>query len=160
MGKEMEGEWRVIPSHPDYMVSEYGDVRRIDNNHLMKPYFKRGYVHILIRINKKRIPKAVHIFVAEAFIGPRPDGYHVHHKNHKKTPNHYTNLEYLSPYNHINEHQGEMQFLNRKLTPQDVIKIRSLYKGGDYTQKQLGNLFGVSNVQVHKIVRRKDWKQI
>jgi len=42
----------------------------------------------------------------------------------------------------------------------DVLKIRELHKQGDMTNRQIGNLFGLSKSHVGFIVRRIIWKHI
>jgi len=44
-----------------------------------------------------------------------------------------------------------------KLKCDDVKKIRKLYKTGDYSQSELGKLFGVSQTNISQIVRRLIW---
>jgi hypothetical protein len=44
----------------------------------------------------------VHILVAQAFIGDRPKGFHVNHKDGCKTNNSASNLEYCSHKDNIN----------------------------------------------------------
>jgi hypothetical protein len=40
--------------------------------------------------------KEVHVLVAEVFLGPRPNGAEINHKNGIKADNHYRNLEYTT----------------------------------------------------------------
>ena len=44
-----------------------------------------------------------------------------------------------------------------KLTEAEVIKIRKMYKSGQYKQKQLAKMFGVSAKQISVITTRKQW---
>lgn len=44
-----------------------------------------------------------------------------------------------------------------KLKCKEVKKIRELYKNSEYNQSELGNIFGVSQATVGKIVRRITW---
>jgi DNA-binding MarR family transcriptional regulator len=44
-----------------------------------------------------------------------------------------------------------------KLTEQEVSEIRRLYASGEFTQRVLGDLYGVSISQVGRIVRRVRW---
>jgi hypothetical protein len=46
-----------------------------------------------------------------------------------------------------------------RLTWSDVEKIRDLYETGKYTQKQLGNCFGVPQTQISRIVRGASWRE-
>ena len=47
-----------------------------------------------------------------------------------------------------------------KLREQDVILIRELYLTLRYTQRELGEMFGVANSTISQIVNRKRWKHI
>ena len=44
-----------------------------------------------------------------------------------------------------------------KLNEDDIMKIRSLYRGGNYTQAQIAGLFNVSNKEISLIVLYKRW---
>lgn len=44
------------------------------------------------------------------------------------------------------------------LNEKDVIKIRSLYKVGNVTYKDLGEMFGVRSTTIAKIITRINWK--
>ena len=46
---------------------------------------------------------------------------------------------------------------NSHLTWRDVKRIRELYATNEYSQKSLGSMFGVCQVQVGEIVRHKSW---
>ena len=48
----------------------------------------------------------------------------------------------------------------RKLTYQEVQKIRRLYESGFYTQAYLACEFGVSASTINKVVHRETWKQV
>lgn len=47
-----------------------------------------------------------------------------------------------------------------KLTPDDVREIRGMYATGEYTQRQIGDLYGVTKTQIGHIVRRKQWADV
>ena len=55
--------------------------------------------------------------------------------------------------------QGEKQWAS-KLTTEDVLKIRQLQSEGKFTQRQLGNIFQVTESQISHIVHRKEWTHI
>lgn len=52
--------------------------------------------------------------------------------------------------------RGERQ-PTHKLTEAEVLKIRSLYAGGNVSQDELGRRFGVGQAQVGRIIRRERW---
>jgi len=47
-----------------------------------------------------------------------------------------------------------------KLVESDAIKIRELYKTGNYSRIELGKMFGVSDKNIHPIVNRETWKHV
>ena len=99
-------EWRVIPSFPNYEVSDYGRVRRRvpgPNTHLGKILKtspdRKGYLVFCPFANGVRVTRRVHHLVAEAFIGVRPKGVGgqcIRHLNGKKQDNRPINLAYGS----------------------------------------------------------------
>ena len=54
---------------------------------------------------------------------------------------------------------GEQQGLS-KLTEEQVLEIRSRYAAGDISQRKLGGEFGVSQVTIGAITRRRTWTHI
>ena len=47
-----------------------------------------------------------------------------------------------------------------KLTAEQVLEIRRLYKLDGYTQSELGRRYGIGQQHVSKIVRRQTWDHI
>lgn len=45
----------------------------------------------------------------------------------------------------------------KKLTPERVREIRSLYASGLYSQQQLAQKFHVAQMTISKIIRRETW---
>lgn len=56
-------------------------------------------------------------------------------------------------------HPGE-QSVQSKLKTEQVIEIINLYKTNNYSQEQLGEMFGVEKTQVHQIITGKGWKHL
>lgn len=93
-----QGErWRVAPkTKGHYAVSSHGRVvRLVGGGHgtrpgrILKPVpnGKRagGYLTVNLCIEGESTTHNLHTLVAEAFIGPRPDGYEIHHRDHEVT---------------------------------------------------------------------------
>ena len=57
--------------------------------------------------------------------------------------------------NHFGERSGMS-----KLSCKKVIRIRELYSSGEYTQEEIGNMFGVHRTNICQIVNRDTWKHI
>jgi DNA-binding transcriptional regulator LsrR (DeoR family) len=47
-----------------------------------------------------------------------------------------------------------------KLTEDDVLEIRRLYAVGDCTQGELAERFDVAQATIHRVVRRRNWRNI
>ena len=85
---------RLIPGFDDYCVSEEGKVFRIKNDSLseLRTYVCGGHNCIKLRGKKFYIDN----LVAFIFLGGKPEGYKVFHKNKNKLDDKIENLIYLS----------------------------------------------------------------
>ena len=99
----MQEEWRDIPGFPSYKISNLGRVQGIRVPILKQYTSTRGGNYPFVDLrgwdaegNHKRRLALVHILVAEAFIGPRPKGTVVNHKDHNRKNACVSNLEYIT----------------------------------------------------------------
>jgi len=105
----MREEWRAVPGYEGlYEVSDRGRVRSLDRTVLAADGPRRykgkirrlqlqsGYPFVRLCRAGEYLDIAVHRLVAAAFIGPRPDGLHVNHRDGVKTNNAPANLEYVT----------------------------------------------------------------
>lgn len=131
-----------------------------------------GYRTVRLAKNKKATTLKIHSLVAETFIGPRPDGTEINHKDGCKTNNRVENLEYVTR----SENQKHAYRLGLKtvavyepdrgedgsnaiLTTDQVIEMRRLRKEG-MLFRQLAKRFGVSFVCAWDAVKGKTWKHL
>lgn len=119
----MREEWRTIPGYPGYEVSNYGNTWSNKTKKILKTYTRGGYVSVtLCKKGRKPVNMYVHVVVALAFIGPRPAGMVVHHKNSDRTDARLINIEYVTrnENNRLSVHRkksytnGDLFFLSRK----------------------------------------------
>lgn len=92
-------EWRIVPGFPKYEASSLGRIRRLTGKRTKKRH-KWIYYYYGYRKNTGYFfvgKKAVHDLVTAAFIGPKPPGKQVNHKDGVKTNNVPENLEYVTP---------------------------------------------------------------
>nr|QBK85227.1 MAG: HNH endonuclease [Iridovirus LCIVAC01] len=92
-----EEEWKpVIINNEDikYKVSSLGRIQN-PKERFLRGSVKEGYIYISL-YNGKRIDKALHRIVMEAFVGPIPDNMTVDHINRKRDDNRLCNLRYAS----------------------------------------------------------------
>lgn len=91
--------WRAIPGYEgEYEVSDDGRVRNVRTMHVLRPSLNGpGYRQVNLHVDGVRKTRAVHALVAEAFIGPRPDGLVTRHLDGDELNNHPSNLVYGTP---------------------------------------------------------------
>ena len=78
-----------------YQINEYGEIRRVDNFKLLRPYItNKGYKAIDLYKDGIRTKFLIHRLVALHFV-PNPNNYPiVLHKDNVKLNTHYSNLEW------------------------------------------------------------------
>jgi hypothetical protein len=103
--------------------------------------------------------------VAEAFLGPIPNGREVNHKNGVKTDNRAGNLEYMTRRENL-QHAKRLGLLDNegernpmaKLTAEQVLQIRSRYRfGGGPGYKALAAEYGVTWEAVRNLIKGQSW---
>jgi hypothetical protein len=88
--RDMKEIWK--PINEKYLVSSWGRIKG-PRKTTYGSVGSRGYMQICI----SRSTLNIHVLVAEAFLGPRPRGYHICHKDGDKTNNKIENLRYDTP---------------------------------------------------------------
>ena len=154
----MTERWLPIPDYPDYEISDYSRVRShkgVSPRILKYAVDKNGY-HCYHLINDQG-PKnfKAHFLVALAFIGPRPEGMLVRHKDGVPSNNHFNNLEYGTSLDNKADCIAHGTH-GRKLTERKVKVIRGLRRAG-FTVKRLAEIFSVNTNTIVRINRRHTW---
>ena len=94
-------EWRVIPGFEMYEASNLGNIRSLNyrkkkgNIQVLKPCVdkKKGYSYI--NLGRNNI-KTVHSLVCLAFLGEKPEGLDIDHKDRNPRNNNLSNLRYVT----------------------------------------------------------------
>lgn len=87
-------KWLPIPSDPNYLVSAQGRVYSKRSKLVLKPRRRgKGYAAVALTGGRNAY---IHHVVAEAWLGPRPAGLYVLHRDDLKTNNDVSNLYYGS----------------------------------------------------------------
>lgn len=86
-------EWRAVVGLPLYEVSSEGQIRNAKTGKVLKQCdVGKGYLSVHIGGRTRKVAP----IVAEAFLGPIPQGMFVDHKNDVRSENRADNLQYLT----------------------------------------------------------------
>jgi hypothetical protein len=171
MHPELIEDWRpVVGWEADYSVSSLGRVRRDTASvrwpaGLIRPAMHpKGYLQVCLRVSPRKHTIRVHILVAAAFLGPRPDGLTINHIDGNKLNNAVSNLEYVTQQRQIRhafEHglsrqDGEHNAIH-VLTEAEVVWAREQYAALAVTQQELANRFGVDRTTIRDMLHGRNW---
>ena len=181
-GQAATEEWRPIPGHSGrYEVSNLGNVRCWKGSENARAKARRPYAkvlktwiakgnqrrHVSLGYNGSEGRKAriVSNLVAEAFIGPRPEGLDVCHNNGDSLDDRAVNLRYdtragnmADTVEHGTRRQGESSHF-AKITEDDVREIRRRRAAGE-AHKTIAADFGICEDNSSAICRRVSWKHV
>lgn len=97
--------WKTIKDYTNYQVSNYGNVRRVLSMGRTKVLVScdngNGYMRLNLYKNSCQTKFYVHRLVASAFMSNPRSLPEVHHKDHNKTNNNLSNLEWVTAKENI-----------------------------------------------------------
>ncbi len=174
--------WKdVIGWENYYQISNTGYVRSKDRymrhyqgglallkGKLLSPNRVKGYLVATFFKDEHRERWLIHRLVAIHFISNPENKPTVNHKNTIKNDNRADNLEWATDSeqqihavkNGLRDNtMGEKNNLS-KVKNEDVIKMRELYATGNFFQREIADMFGLTEEHCHKIINRKAWKHV
>jgi len=157
-------ERREIAGFTGYWIYEDGRVWSVRSGNFLTAYSGGDtYCQYSLYDNGKRRRRYAHRLVLEAFVGPCPDGMECRHLDGNPQNNHVSNLRWDTHVNNVadrklhgTECSGERQG-SVKLDWNRVHQIRRLLEQGDYTQRKIADMFGVSPALITRIKKREVW---
>lgn len=171
--------WKDIPGYEGcFQASDQGRIRSLDRyvptksraglwterfiaGQIIKPHKRKDHYYTLCLARK---PFTVHRLVAITFLGPRPEGFEVAHKDGDRANCKLENLRYSTHLDnladmelHGTRHRGEKNY-RAKLTEADIKEIRR--RAGSVFQRDLADEFGVGQATIWKIIHRERWAHV
>ena len=154
----------------NYQISNLGSLKRLtlwyNANRIStgpKPWLSHnGYLRVTLFLRGTRLRFFLHNIVAENFLGPKPKGLTVNHKDGDKLNNTSANLEYVTHLENMRHASlnrlcasGELHGM-AKLKTEDVLEIRRLAALGT-KRSQLSEQFKIEISHIGELVRRESW---
>lgn len=135
--------WKIIPGTP-YSVSSAGEVRNDRTGRVLVPMMvgskNNKRAKVVLCYDGIQQGRMVHHLVAEAFIGPRPDGHVIRHKNDDRTDNRARNLCYGTQSENMADavRNGKIKAVVPLKVRAQIRKRRAAGEKGRLIAKQLG----------------------
>jgi len=167
-------EWKPARGYEGwYEVSNLGRVRRVRAGKgtrvgqiIKQTLSTRGRWQVSLSRHGEHHTFPVHVLVAHAFIGPRPDGKEINHIDYNCLNNTPDNLEYVTPIENIKHayahgqaerttQRGSKQG-SAKLTEADVVAIRA----SAIPRDKIAAAYGVSACTIKFIRNGRSWKHV
>lgn len=163
-------EWRAIEGWPGYEVSDEGQVRswKVSRREphavlprILAPYrMPSGYLCVYLKDRGVKCNRTIHILVAQAFHGPRPEGTEVAHWDGNKENNTLANLRYATHKQNMQDRvrigascRGEQHY-STTLTNEQAKALKA-FKG---THKEAAQAFGVTYHHAYYIRMGLSWR--
>lgn len=161
----------VVGYEMHYEVSSLGRVRRILSGRgatagrVLALALQGDYLAVTLYMHDERRKQSVHVLVATAFHGQRPEGMVPNHKDASKLNNRADNLEWVTAAENVRHAIANGLVGGRplpgalngraKLSADQVEAIRS----DSRTQRVIATAYGISKSQVGNIKRGDEWPE-
>ena len=182
---DTEEIWKTVPSFNLYEASNLGRIRRRafanpSNSgggrigQILTPVtHTSGYSFYCLRKAEqqgKQFNAYAQILIAETFLGPKPKGFEVNHKDGIKAHNTLSNLEYITSSENQKHafmlglqkgHKGSKQWM-AKLTEQNVVDIRAALPRPIRRKdcERLAPQYGVCWQTIRHVASGRGWKHV
>ncbi len=158
-----------------YMISDLGRIMSIDKESEDEKLLNGTYNHNNLKLiniklaNKKYFKVYIHRFIAINFVDKPSDEHNfVVHKNEDRTHNNYKNLKWLTKKELIAIQKAKGQFSianqpskkNVVMTKSKVRLLKARLRKGKTKRKILAKQFGISQMQVSRILSGKNWGHV
>lgn len=146
-----------------YVIERDGRVFSLRTHKYLQPGMgTNGRPYVNLWDGKRGHVRYIHKLVAEAFLGPCPDGMIVSHLDDNPLNNVYTNLIYETQADNLARRNfRDDGFHNSRavLKPGDPEKIKE-FRAEGLTHQQIADKFGVSRVTISRVLNGKRYEVI
>lgn len=172
--KKIVKEWRPVVGYEDiYSISSIGNVRRDAKGSgafpgkILNHCLHKGYPQVVLSKNSIKKAHPIHRLVCHAFIGDRPAGKEIHHKDGNKQNNVVSNLEYVDHIFNMRHAftngfrkpvRGE-DHTSAKLTNKEAEKVRKWFLDKKYTVKFMAIKYNVNIQTLYGIIRGRTYQK-
>lgn len=142
--------WQGVSGYPNYEVSDLGRIRNITSWHVLTPMWN-GRAKVRLDTKPRADFDVAHL-VAEAFIGPRPEGGVVMHLDDDPRNNAVSNLRWGTRQDNARDMASKGRGGFQVLTAETVAEIRTRRAAGE-RGRVLAAVYGVSEQRVCDIYK-------
>lgn len=144
------------------IIGDKGTIINKQTDKIIKQHVSKcGYLAINIQTKPKRTKRYVHRLVAMAFLNSGKDFEDtVNHKDYNKLNNSVDNLEIVTREENASNSYKQEKHGKRKLSIEDVKKIKKILLDEKITLKEIAIMFNVSSDTISDIKRGKTWKNV
>lgn len=159
-----ETEWHPVPGlEGRYWASRSGYIMGKRRTVIRAWKRRDGYLQFSVVSHGKQASLKVHNVIAKTFLGDRPAGHEVNHKDGVRTNNAVENLEYTTRKGNA-EHRGVLgrtakgSMNGRAKMTEDV--VREIRASPNTPASELARRFGVNKSTVQHVKNGKTWKHV
>lgn len=142
--------WRGVNDYPNYEVSDLGRVRNVTTGHVLTPMWA-GRAKVRLS-TKPRTDFDVSHLVAETFIGPRPEGGVVMHRDDDPRNNAVSNLRWGTQQDNVHDMIAKGRGGSQVLTTEIVSEIKTRRVAGEQG-RALAAIYGISEQRICDIYK-------
>ena len=153
-----------IAGYPEYSVTDDGRIWSEKSKKFLKPFECLGnYLAVNLCKNRKFNRHFIHRLVLETFTGPCPEKMECRHLDGNPQNNHFRNLCWGTRKENTvdrelhNRTARGARIGNSKLSTQDILEIKRLYKTGHWLYRELAEVYGVAKSTIGQVVRQETW---
>lgn len=148
-------DFTVLTKYPNYLINKDGIIINKSGHIISQIIDKKGYINVLLHINKQQFLRRVHRLVAETFI-PNPNNYlEVNHKDENKQNNSVDNLEWCNRKYNLNYGTVKERIAKGRSIPIYSIDIDTKKITHYNSILEAANILNIQSINICKVLKGK-----